>query len=221
MLLRFGDSDDLTIVHDASDTSIINTTGDFTIGNTDTLGKIILRLGTDNTTTAVEIQNLSGTPLLTIDGSGVVKGFIQKDYLLIQSTTQTLMTTGTDFTNFTVVDASGGDLNSGDVSAGVVSLNADKIYRLQACIRFTNFTDLSNGQITFNWVNSSNTPLYTNYRGSGKPGANNQHYGTQGTSEVIYSTYGGVDTDVHLRVNSATGFAELVKEGSFMIIQEL
>lgn len=64
-----GTSNDLTIVHDGTDTLLTSTTGDWIFDNTNATGSTIFRLGTNTTATSFEIQSDNLTVLFEVDGS--------------------------------------------------------------------------------------------------------------------------------------------------------
>ncbi|MBI4032879.1 hypothetical protein HY374_04190 [Candidatus Berkelbacteria bacterium] len=71
--LTVGTGDDLTIVHNGTNTVITSATGNLNIDNTNTTGTTLFTLGTDTTATALVIENNSGTDLFSFMGSGVLK----------------------------------------------------------------------------------------------------------------------------------------------------
>jgi len=68
--LTLGTGDDLTLVHNGTNTVITSATGDLIIDNTAATGSTLLDLGTDTSATDVQIRNNTGTALMTVDGSG-------------------------------------------------------------------------------------------------------------------------------------------------------
>lgn len=68
--LSFGDSSDLSIVHNATDSVITSTTGQFRIDNTNAVGATVMMLGTDTSATSFQVQNDSGSAVMTVDASG-------------------------------------------------------------------------------------------------------------------------------------------------------
>jgi len=70
--LHIGNSQDLTLVHNTTNSVVTSTTGDLIIDNTNTSGQTIARLGTDTNATDFEVQNNSGIALMTVDGAGAV-----------------------------------------------------------------------------------------------------------------------------------------------------
>lgn len=68
-----GTSNDLTFHHDGTNTTIACNTGDFIIDDTDVVGDSIkFRLGTDTAATDFQVQNNTGTSLMTINGLGTI-----------------------------------------------------------------------------------------------------------------------------------------------------
>nr|QBK85698.1 MAG: hypothetical protein LCMAC101_02930 [Marseillevirus LCMAC101] len=70
--LHIGTGNDLTIAHDGTNTSFVNTTGDLTFDNTGTTATTSFQLGTDTTATVWEVLNNSGTAIFQVQGSGAV-----------------------------------------------------------------------------------------------------------------------------------------------------
>jgi hypothetical protein len=70
--LTIGASSDLTMTYDGSDSKIQSNTGDLIIDNTNPIGSTIIRLGTDTTATAFEVQSNSYTKVLTVDSVGAI-----------------------------------------------------------------------------------------------------------------------------------------------------
>lgn len=68
--LSFGDSADLSIVHNATDSVITSTTGQFRIDNTNVVGATVMMLGTDTAATSFQVQNDTGSAVMTVDASG-------------------------------------------------------------------------------------------------------------------------------------------------------
>ena len=71
-VLNIGTSNDFSITHDATNTTMTSATGDLIIDNTLATGSTINRLGTDTTATDFQVQNNSEAALFTVDGSGAV-----------------------------------------------------------------------------------------------------------------------------------------------------
>ena len=68
----WGTGDDLTIVHDGTNTLVTSVTGNLVIDNTSVTGHTYLDLGTDTAATSVAVRNNSGAALLEVDGVGTV-----------------------------------------------------------------------------------------------------------------------------------------------------
>ena len=90
-----GTGSDMILVHNGTNTSITTATGDFTVDNTNTSGSTIMQLGTDTSATDFQVQNNSGTALLTVDGSGVTA---LTGNLTLQDNDSIIVGTGSDFT---------------------------------------------------------------------------------------------------------------------------
>lgn len=70
--LSLGTGEDVTMVHNGTDTLITTGTGDFTIDNTNTTGSTIFILGSTDANTDFLIQNNTPTTLFSVDGTGDV-----------------------------------------------------------------------------------------------------------------------------------------------------
>lgn len=68
--LTLGTGDDLTLVHNGTNSVITSATGDLIFDNTLVTGSTIFDLGTDTSATDVLVRNNSGTQLLSINGAG-------------------------------------------------------------------------------------------------------------------------------------------------------
>lgn len=68
--LVIGTGSDLSCTHNGTDTICTSSTGDFVIDNTDVNDPTVLRLGTDTSATAVQVQNNSGVPVFQVSGDG-------------------------------------------------------------------------------------------------------------------------------------------------------
>ncbi len=68
--LTLGTGDDLTVVHNGTNTLITSATGDLIIDNTLATGSTIFDLGTDTSATDLLVRNNSGTQLLSLNGAG-------------------------------------------------------------------------------------------------------------------------------------------------------
>ena len=66
----WGDANDLTIVHDGSNTTMTNDTGHFIINSNSTVGKLILKTGTNTSATQVNFLDNSGATLFGTTGAG-------------------------------------------------------------------------------------------------------------------------------------------------------
>jgi len=70
--LALGTGNDLLIVHDGSNSSITNTTGNLVIDNQGIIGSVLVDLGTDTSTTTFGVSNNSGSVLFEVFGDGLV-----------------------------------------------------------------------------------------------------------------------------------------------------
>lgn len=68
--LEFGNDSDLKILHEGTNSKIINDTGNFIVDSTPVDKNIVMRLGTDTNTTAFEIRNNSDTKMFHVSGAG-------------------------------------------------------------------------------------------------------------------------------------------------------
>ena len=68
----WGTGDDLTIVHNGTNTLITSATGNLVIDNTSATGHTYFDLGTDTSATSWAVRNNSGTVLFEVDGAGTV-----------------------------------------------------------------------------------------------------------------------------------------------------
>ena len=68
--LTLGTGDDLTLVHNGTNSIITSAVGDLIIDNTLATGSTLLDLGTDTAATDVQIRKNTGTPLFTVTGAG-------------------------------------------------------------------------------------------------------------------------------------------------------
>ena len=68
----FGTGDDLTIVHNGTNTLVTSATGNLVIDNTSATGHTYLDLGTDTAATSWAVRNNSGTALVEVTGAGLV-----------------------------------------------------------------------------------------------------------------------------------------------------
>lgn len=66
----WGTGDDLTIVHDGTNTLVTSTTGNLVVDNTSVTGHTYFDLGTDTSATSWAVRNNSGTALLEVDAAG-------------------------------------------------------------------------------------------------------------------------------------------------------
>lgn len=67
-----GTGNDLTAVHNGTDTSFTSAVGDLIFDNTDTNDQMIFRAGTDTSATGFEFRNNSDSPILNITADGAV-----------------------------------------------------------------------------------------------------------------------------------------------------
>ncbi len=77
VVLRFGSAQELQIVYDTTNSIVTSSSGDFVIDNTNTTGSTIFRLGSEEDTTDLQIQNASSGILVQVQGDG----FIQQNIL--------------------------------------------------------------------------------------------------------------------------------------------
>lgn len=68
--LTIGASQDLSLVHDGTNSKIVSTTGNLEISNTGTSDDVIVKIGTDNSNTSFIVNNSSDQNLMKIDGDG-------------------------------------------------------------------------------------------------------------------------------------------------------
>lgn len=76
--LTIGANSDLIVVHDGTDTVCTSKTGNLVLDNTNTTGASVVRLGSDNVLTSLQVRNNSDTALFTVkgDGSGLLSGHL-------------------------------------------------------------------------------------------------------------------------------------------------
>ena len=72
-LLNLGDSNDLSLVHNGTDSVITNITGDLIIDNTLVTGSTIMQLGTDTSATDFQVQNNSSAAMWSVFGDGTIQ----------------------------------------------------------------------------------------------------------------------------------------------------
>ena len=70
--LTLGTGDDLTLVHNGTNSVITSAVGDLIVDNTLVTGSTILQLGTDTSATTVEVKNNTGGILFSVNGAGLV-----------------------------------------------------------------------------------------------------------------------------------------------------
>lgn len=70
--LVLGTGDDFTIRHTSASTTLINTTGDLLIENTDTASDVIIKVGSATSTTIFAVEELDGNRVLEVHGNGFV-----------------------------------------------------------------------------------------------------------------------------------------------------
>lgn len=70
--LSFGDSDDLTLVHNATNSTITNTTGNMVIENTNNIGSITSKLGSQDINTKFTVIDSNDNELFSVKGNGNV-----------------------------------------------------------------------------------------------------------------------------------------------------
>jgi hypothetical protein len=111
---------------------------------------------------ASSITSVSGSfTNLTVNGQPTTYGVASPDYINAGRITsdQTSMGVGNDIIFNSSVVSSGISLNT---STGVFTLTANKTYKLFAELSFSNFSDLANGYIIYDWVDATtNTRLDT------------------------------------------------------------
>jgi hypothetical protein len=71
--LTVGAGDDLVLIHDGTDSSITNITGNLNIVNSDTAGTTTIKLGTATNATLFSVTDSVDGSLFDIDGSGIIK----------------------------------------------------------------------------------------------------------------------------------------------------
>ena len=113
--------------------------------------------------------------------------------------------------------SNGISLNTG---SGVFTLSANKVYVIMSVVHVDNFSSDS-GFIKTEWVNSSNSPLTSNGVMTSYPTTSTNQSSNPMTT-IIYSTFGGADTNVNLRVvETGTGTANIMSSRTTAIIHEL
>lgn len=70
--LYLGAGNDLTLVHNGTNSSIVSATGDFTIDNTNATGATVIQLGADNTSVGFVVKNDSNNELFRVKGDGTL-----------------------------------------------------------------------------------------------------------------------------------------------------
>ena len=87
--LIIGVGSDISLGHDGTNSTLTNTTGNFTLDNTANNKKTIMMLGTDTSATSFEVQNNSAAALFKVSGSGTstVTGVLAVDDLVLDGTT--------------------------------------------------------------------------------------------------------------------------------------
>ena len=164
--------------------------------------------GTVNSNTMWVCTNAKRSDIVGTDNLSFSKvGEGSKDYLYgsRSSSNQLILNSSTDIV-FNAENAAQGGVSL-NTSTGVITLNSDRIYVLMFRLQFRDYTNETNGSINVGWVDSSNNSLADNgLRALGVPTT----YSTGRTADtpygiVLYSTYGGNDTQVKVRVISKTG----------------
>lgn len=132
--LSFGDGDDLSIQHDATDSIITSATGDLLFDNTNATGTTAFIMGTDTSATAFKVQNNSESDIfsVTADGAGVMSGtFNATGAVTFGSTLAVTGATGIDgdfdinTDKFTVASASGNTAIAGTLGVtGAATLSS-------------------------------------------------------------------------------------------------
>jgi len=96
--LRIGASDDITLVHDATDSSLTSSTGNFSIVNENATGETVMKLGSTNSSTEFSVQSSNGSKKLYVDATGAtnVNGTLGVNGItsITNSTQSTSSTTG-------------------------------------------------------------------------------------------------------------------------------
>ena len=100
--LSLGDTGAFVISHDGTDTLGTSAQGNFIIDNTNATGFSVMRLGTDDSLTAFQVQNNSETPIMSMSGDGnmVVTSQIQAQTFTTQPGGASL--TGTEVNGLTL-----------------------------------------------------------------------------------------------------------------------
>ena len=184
--------------------------------------------GTDGTISFVAGGNTTAWPtnssatvgqILKVSAANTLS-FVTKDYLSgSMATSMTTVGVNTDIIIDSQDIASGISVNTG---TGVVTLLANKIYKLEFNVRCLNFSNTTGGAMVMNWVNSSNTAL-----GSGRfrtvvqpettTAANSP---SMGGASLFYSTFGGADTSVKVRITAAAGTCDIESTSTYINIFE-
>lgn len=148
--LTIGTGDDLTLVHDGTNTNITNATGNLVISNNDTASKTIIKLGTNSTTTAFEVQSADTSSKVKVEGDGK---------LTATGLVRITNTTGSTSTSTGALVVSGGAGISNDLYIGGDSYASSHINTSDARLK-ENITPLTDEDIdklrrlnpvTFTW----------------------------------------------------------------------
>ncbi|HYF05017.1 MAG TPA: tail fiber domain-containing protein [Patescibacteria group bacterium] len=111
-----------------------------------------------------------------------------------------------------------GSISNGG-SATTFSLTAGKTYELTASLKMDSYSNTTTGNISYQWVDSTNTPLPNQKVGSVDPVTNTGANSLQPTATVIYTP--SVNTLVKLRVTAANGTASVNNLASFAKITQI
>ncbi len=115
---------------------------------------------------------------------------------------QSGIVTGTDL----IMDESRGNGIDYDASTGIVSLKANKVYKLFAS--FAMFSLLDNTEVTIQWVKSDNAELVAGHETRIREPESTSNGNNSQTIEVIYKPT--IDTNVKLRCTNYSGSSDTI-----------
>ena len=196
-VLNIGNSNDFSITHDATNTTVTSTTGDLIIDNTLATGSTINRLGSDTTATDFQVQNNSASALFTVDGSGAITA-VGNIALAADSKTLTIGAGGASDLGFTH------DGTNSLISSGTGDLIIDNTLATGSTI---NRLGTDNANTDFQVQNNSASALFT-VDGSGAVSASGAITGgslTDGTATLSSGALSGATTGSFSGNVDATG----------------
>ena len=172
--LRIGTGNDLTVVHNGTNTTMTSTTGDLTIDNTNTSGSTILQLGSDTSATDVQVQNNSGTALLTVDGAGTVTLTPNVAVSVTHASNGsgddlTISQTGANDASLLLTSAgTGADAIGITASAGGIDINATAGLTMDSTTLSVDSTDTTNLTMTANDAGNKTLTVASSNSGGGE-----------------------------------------------------